>query len=180
MTTKRRISKTVNHTGLKNKSIMLKSDGLGKYTFPVAKDVPTGYYASTIISADYCSTRSCDRAIEVFYEIEPIQQYINRVKGITVKNVCDVYYHIKQKYVLNSEHFKRFVDAMAWVLDKPVGIAFSTESVINVEEYIRLEYPEGSTIGSIVDRAPLRSLLEFLVPQNNTAEDNDPNSDDNA
>ena len=177
-TTKRRISKTVNHTGLKNKSIMLQSDGLGKYTFPVEKDVPTGYYASKIISAGYCSTRSGDNALEVFYEIEPIQQYINRVKGITVKNVCDVYYYIKQKYVINGEHFKRFVDAMAWVLDKSVGMAFSAENVINVEEYIRLEYPEGSTIGSIVDRAPLKGLLEFLVPPSNTADENNVNSDD--
>lgn len=169
---------TNSNTYANNEPIMLQSDGLGKYTFPVEEDVPTGYYISKIVSAESCLTRSGDQAIEVFYEIEPFRQYINRVKGLAEENFCDIHHYIKQKYPLNREHFKRFVDAMARALDKDIGVGFLAEKVVGVEEYIHIEYPDGQHFGCITDRAPLSCLLEYLIPTSNN--DNDSESNDNG
>lgn len=134
------------NTGASSK---LKSNGWGKYKYPIYGEVPPGWYVSEIMDYNETTTKSGKPTIEVYYKIEPQAQYYNRVNGLSKENDKIDNYYIKQSYPEGTQFRDEFVDSMCDALGKD---EFELEEIIGITERVSLSYKDYSNFGGFGQR----------------------------
>ena len=142
-----------------------KSQGLGKYKFPIYDDIPAGDYYSKITSIKETITKSGKEAVEVFYEIKDGTTCYKIANGILPEDAENKPYYIKQVYPEGTQYYDDFVDSMAEALEKE---DFEIDEVIGVTEYNTLSYDKGD-IGGFSRRCPCEweDLIVETSPNDN-------------
>lgn len=135
--------------------LVIQSNGLGSYKYPIEEEVPEGAYASRIRHVAHTIDKFKNAAIEVYYDIEPLNQAAYRVNyGEYPPEYEPKEYRIKQKYPLNSNRFQEFADAMSKALYGEVGHDFPIDELNDILEDVDLKYPY-SKIGGYTYRRPI-------------------------
>lgn len=133
----------------------IKSNGWGKFKFPIQDEVPEDRYVSRIMNVQETVTRKGEQAIAVFYKLESVVQCYKRVRNLLPDDYKKTYYHIKQVYPKEGQFFEDFSDAMSLELFGIEGCEFNIEDIIGIEEIIELSYTAYSKIGGISKRNPV-------------------------
>lgn len=107
-----------------------------EYLFPRSKLVPAGKYHAKIAEILEAVTKNGEDAVDVHYDI------VNDSGA----------YFIKMRYPLESTHFGDLCDAL---LNAGVPENANLKKGEGVEEWIELDYPNGTSWGTIVSRIPV-------------------------
>ena len=107
------------------------------YAFSKKGVVATGKYRSKIAGVEYTKTKAGEEAADLLYDLTD-------QKGMG--------YHIRIRYPAESFYYDELCGAL---LAAGLQAGDSLEKAIGLEETIVLEYPNGSTIGSITARTPI-------------------------
>ena len=107
------------------------------YAFAKKGVVAAGKYRSKIAGVEFTKTKAGEEAVDLLYDLTD-------QKGMG--------YHIRMRYPAESFYYDELCGAL---LAAGLQAGDSLEKAIGLEETIALEYPNGSTIGSIVQRAPI-------------------------
>lgn len=130
-----------------------KSNGFGKYQYPICGVVPAGYYVTRIMHAEDVVNNQGKDASVIYYKLEPFQQCYQRIFELLPNGYQEKYYYIKQQYVFGSKFYNEFVESMTDALYAEDG--FDIEDTIGVEEYVELSYKDYSDIGGFDSRYPV-------------------------
>lgn len=137
-----------------------KSNGLGKYKFPIYDEVPAGNYFSKVKAVNQTTTKSGKEAVEVFYEIKDGATCYKIANGILPDDAENKSYYIKQVYPEGTTYHERFVDSMAEALSKD---DFDYGETVGITEYNTLSYDK-SDIGGFSDRSPFE-WDDFIIQE---------------
>ncbi len=129
-----------------------KSNGYGKYEYPIYGKVPWGEYFSKIVRVKDTTTKAGEPAIEVFYDIRDFGVCYKIANRWINDNETDGFYYIKQKYKIDSKAYEKFVDLMAQILKKGDS-EFEYEEIIGITEHIKLDY-NSKNYGEFIERTP--------------------------
>lgn len=150
---------------VKKNSRKLKSNGYGKYKFPIYDDVPAGNYFSEVKAANPTITKSGKEAVEVFYEIKDGTTCYKIANGILPEDAENKPYYIKQVYPEGSQYYDNFVDSMAEALNKD---EFDYNDIVGITEYNTLSYDKGD-VGGFSKRMPFN--FEDFIEENQEDEE---------
>lgn len=144
---------TVNTLASKsNNSGVLKSNGLGKYKYPIYDEVPSNNYFSKIKKVENVILKSGKKALRVYYILKDFIKCHQVVNELVPADTYIEKYYIKQDYPEGTEYYETFLDSMDEALNKG-GIGFSKEEIIGVTEYVTLAYGY-CDIGGFTRRRP--------------------------
>lgn len=107
-----------------------------EYDFPKPKSVPAGQYTSKIADILEATTKQGDPAVDVHYDFHS----------------GDCHYRVKMRYPIDSSHFGALCDAL---IAAGIPEEANIKKGVGVEESVTLAYPNGATMGSIVQRSPV-------------------------
>ena len=124
-----------------------------KYRFPVIDEVPPDHYIARLDFVEPSVTAKGRKAVDT------CQTFMNRAGDLL---------HVRQRYVIDSLHYRQLVDALC---DAGAPRGKSITAAVGVIERLRFGYPTDSEIGSIIKRIPYdykegetqESLAEYFV-----------------
>lgn len=128
---------------------VIKSNGQSGYEFPDYDNVPSGYYFSEIIHAEY-KRKSSGEFIRVYYEIIPYPDCYNLALGNVSEDHVKIH-HIIQSYPVNSKSYEELACSIEEFLGKN---EFKVKEMVGATEYILLNYEYGK-IGGYRERNPI-------------------------
>lgn len=116
-------------------------------------NAPVGYYISRI--TEVCrKNKNTDIVVEVSYILEPVLQCYNRANKLVAEDAKNTFYYIQQTYTVGSDSYKVLTSAMENVLGLTPGTKILLTDLVGVGEFVKLEYPDDSSMCNISVRYP--------------------------
>lgn len=138
--------------------ILFEYEDYYSYSYPYEDDVPESWYYSIITDVRKPPDCGYKSYVDVYYKIaktEVLNAYLDGyIEADKVK-----YYFIRQRYVINSVHYREFSTAMHEALGKR---KFGAKDLIGVTEGFHLVYEKEGSIGSIRSRQPVDIAAKYL------------------
>ncbi|MBQ4528302.1 MAG: hypothetical protein II998_09535 [Clostridia bacterium] len=141
---------TVDRTKDISQDYEMESNGLHGYKFPNYEDVPSGWYFSEIIHAEYERRTFGKDVVKVYYEIIPYPDCYHLAIG-KISDDDVRFYHIIQVYPIGSTFYENLTYSMKVFLSKE---KFKVKEIVGATEYVALNY-ENSKIGGFCKRTPI-------------------------
>lgn len=116
------------------------------------RKIPSGYYKSVIASADLYEADDGNET-EVIYEVEPYEQYFNRMNNIKKDGYKDKYYYFTE-YFNKEKSSNDFCKSMMISLYDEIK-PFSLYDVGDIHEVLELKYDDDKDEVMVVTRRPL-------------------------